>query len=305
MSVVKYRRAAVVALAFSLGAAACGGDDVLGTPDVAACTAGTLTAGKTDTSAVTAESCLMWHDYDYELYRAESWTLRTEANTAYIVRAKALIDGSGDTTFYGDVSVFARNAAGDPVFATGYWSHYGTVSSDNGRSTETIFTSAKPTTVSIRVSSYAGYEGPYAIELIACPMLKLTVGAPAVTQEFTADDCALLSTGGQLPNPTPVRFWSFDADADVSYTATFTRTAGTSNIFGRLRGPGLDFGCYTGACIASSTSTGAGPYSLIRTPTVAGNYTLAILQQTAGTLTASAQVVTTPVVVMAATDSPR
>jgi hypothetical protein len=306
MFAVKYPRATFAALASAVVLAGCGGDTVLGSPDVAACTAGSLSTGSTKSGAVSAESCLLWHDYNYEFYLSESWTIRTKANTVYIVRMVPVAADGGANTFDGEIAVYARNEAGDQSYATGYWGDYGTPNVNGGESQELIFSSPKATTVSLRVFAYSEAEvGSYELELIACSAERVEVGEAAVEQEFDDEGCALLTDGGQLPAPTPVRFWMFAGDADVSYTATFTRVSGTSNIRGRMRGPDLDFGCYTGSCIGSSTGTGAGPFNIIRTPSVDGVYTLAMYQQTAGTLTGSARVVTTPVVLMAPTAAQR
>lgn len=306
MFAVKYHRAVLTALASAVLLAGCGGDNVLGSPDVGACTAGSLSAGATKSGAITAESCLLWHDYEYEFYLSESWTVRTKANTVYIVRLVPVAADGGANTFDGEVAVFARNEAGDHSYGTGYWDEYGTPNVNGGASQELIFSSPKAMTVSLRVFSYSETEvGNYEIELIACPAERIEVGAAAVEQVFDAEGCALLSDGSQSPAPTPVRFWLFPADSGVSYTTTFTRVSGTSTMRGRLRGPDLDFGCYTGNCIGSSTITGTGPFDLVRTPEADGLYTLMMYQQTAGTLTGSARVVTTPVVVMAPTAAQR
>jgi hypothetical protein len=302
MSVVKSRRAAVAALALALATASCGGDEVLGTPDIAACTAGTLTPGAPKAGAISEESCSLWFDYYYDFYQSESWTVNTRANTTYIVRVVPTGEGAANT-WVGDVALFRRNAAGDPVFAGGNWGSYGPVNVNGGRPLELIFGSPRAMTVSVRVLGYT--PGPYEIELLACPTVRLAVGGDAVTQEFTADGCALLSEGGQSPAPTPVRFWSFEGDSAVSYTTTVTRTAGTSNFRGRVRGPDLDFGCYLPLCTTVATTTGAGPYSVARTPSVDGTYTVAVYQQTAGTLTASVRVVTTAGAVMSPTAAAR
>lgn len=302
MTVVKSRRAAFAVLLMGVVAAGCGGDEVLGTPDVAACTAGTLTEGSTKSGAITAESCELWHDYEYEELPSESWTVKTKANTTYIVRVTPTGAGAANT-FRGEASVFRRNAAGDVVYATGYWSTFGPANASGGTATELVFASPRATTVSVRVHAYD--FGPYDIELVACPTIPLELGAPAVTQEFSEDDCVLKSWGGMLPTPAPVRFWSFKADSGVSHTVTVTRTAGSATFYGIWTGPDMDFGCYTGSCISTGGGIGAGPYNIVRTPIVDATYTIAITQWSAGTLTASARAITTPVTLMDATAGQR
>lgn len=300
MSVVKSRPTASAVLVLSLGLAACGGDDVLGTPDVAACTAGTLTEGSIKSGAITAESCELWEDYEFEFLRAESWTVNTKANTAYIVRVVPTGAGAANT-FAGFPSLYRRNAAGDLAYATGYWSSYGPVNANGGQSMEMIFSSPRATTVSVRVS--ATQPGPYDIELVACPITPIDVGAPPSTQEFTADDCVSRSWGGLLPEPTPLRFWSFRADSGVSHTVTVARTAGAASFYGLWTGPDMDFGCYTGSCISTGSGIGGSSYNLVRTPLVDATYTIAIAKWDAGALTASARVITTPVTLMDHVDS--
>lgn len=295
MRIAKYGRATLATVALAALAVGCGDDTVLGAPDVAACTAGTLSAGDTKSGAIDASSCRMWHDYYYGRYLSESWTIHAKANTAYIARLIPKADAEGVNTFNGELAVFGRNGAGDAGFATGYWGSFGTPNTSGGYSVELIFTTTEATTVSLRAFAWADvYTGSYDIELIACPVQKIAVGAPATAQEFDAEGCGLLSDGLQSPAATPVRFWSFDGNAGTSYTTTFTRVAGTSVFRGRQRGPNLDFGCYTGSCIANSTGTGIGPSTIVRTPLVTGSYTVAVLQQTAGTLTASVGVARTP-----------
>lgn len=280
-----YRSATVTALALAIVSASCGDDESLGAPDAKSCTRGSISTGRTVEGKIDEESCMLWNDYDYELLPAESWTFQTSANRAYIVRLTPIEDDEAVNNFNGELQVYGRNEAGDAYYATGYWDTFGTPNGNGGSAQELIFTSRESERVSIRVHSYSlADSGAYELEIISCPMPRIAAGTTSSEVEFTAD-CALESEG--VAPPTAVAFFNFTANVDDDIDVTATRTAGTSTMRMRVRGPDLDFGCYTGNCVSSSSATGVGPLTLSPTFDRGGNFTVAVYQATVGTLTAT------------------
>ncbi|HKS07671.1 MAG TPA: hypothetical protein VJR92_15320 [Gemmatimonadaceae bacterium] len=287
-----YRSATLTALALAVFSASCGDDESLGAPDAKSCTRGSLSVDRTVEGKVDAESCVLWDDYNYDLYPAESWTFQTSANKAYIVRLVPIEDDEAVNNFNGEMEVYARNDEGDAYYATGYWDTYGVANGNGGVSQELVFTSRKSERVSIRVNAYSAADtGAYELTVISCPMPHIAAGATSAAVEFNAD-CALESEG--VTPPTPVAFFNFDANIDDDIDVTATRTAGTSTMRFRVRGPDLDFGCYTASCTSISSATGVGPLTLSPNFDRSGNFTVAVYQATVGTLTATVGVVLNP-----------
>jgi hypothetical protein len=284
------RGAAVAALSLTL-MVACDKDEVLGPPDVAACTSGALTVGETTTGALDESSCLLWYDGIFDVTPAESWSFRTAANTAYIVRLRPIADADGTSELDADLQLFGRSENGDAHFATGSWRSFAFSDDDDvdlfGQ--ELIFSTLTAQTVSIRVQANDDESlGAYELELLSCAMVAVAPGTASAPVALT-DDCELLSEAAPGV-PGRVAFFSFVTGQGEEPELRVTRTGGEASMQVRVNGPGLDGSCWSNRCPSASTITGAGPFDLEPEITVAGYYTVMVLQRTAGSLTASVRV---------------
>ena len=292
------RSFAAVALGACALLAACGDDETLAPPDGVKCTAGAIAAGDTLQGEIAAEGCELWSDYLYGLRVAESWTLRTAKDKVYIVRVRPAVVNGSVNTLDGFTEVYGRNADGDPIILTYQENTYANPSG-GGPAMETIIPSRAAMTLSIRVSANdVGDVGGYEITVDECPLRPVPVGTTSAAVVLDAS-CTLRSLGA--PSPAPVAFFSYEARDGVISTLTATRTAGTANFFVTARGPGTDFGCLTDFCNSATSVSGAGPYAIQQAAELDGGTTVAIVQATAGTLSATLGVAQPPVVVM---DSP-
>lgn len=285
------RGTALAVLSLTQLIVACDKDEVLGPPDVTACTSGALSVGKSVSGALDESSCLMWNDARFTVTPAESWSFRTAANTAYIVRLRPIAGADGASELDADVQVFGRSENGDAHFATGSWSSFAFTDEKDvnllGR--ELIFSTLAPQSVSIRVQADGNESlGTYQLELLSCPMVPVAPGTASEPVALT-DDCELVSEAE--PNvPGRVAFFSFVAEQGEAPEVRVTRTAGDADMQVRINGPGLDGSCWTERCPLASTITGAGPFDLEPDITAPGYYTVMVLQRTAGALTASVRV---------------
>ncbi len=272
-------------LAFALLLASCNSDGILGPPDGAACTRGTLTLGELHNGEVTVDDCVLWNEYqDFEA-PAESWTLHAKANTAYIVRLRPVPNRNAVNSLNAELVLYGRNSAGDAIYGTGYWGNFGNSNVNGGVSKELVFTTATDQTVSLRVQSYSESNvGAYTIEALSCPVVTLLPGATSAPVTL-GPACTVLG-GSPLPE-TRVAFFNLAASAFEDIILTATRTAGTAEMMFHIGGPDLDASCDTGDCVGGFSSQGTGPIVLSGVMPFTGYYTVTLLQQTAGTLTAT------------------
>lgn len=269
-------------------AVGCGGDELIGPPDSVACTRGDATIGAPMPGEIGLRSCLLFNDYLGVTSPAESWTLRTEPQTAYIVRMIPVANAQGVNALSGALHLYARTDDGDPYYATRAWGPYGAANANGGRASELVFTSRRAETVSLRVQAQQLADtGTYRLEITTCPLVEVTRGAEAAAAEFS-EPCALLST----PTPTAVRaaFFSFDAAPVSSVGVKVTRTGGDADLQMLVRGPDLDFRCVASGCSATASPSGAGPFTVPTQILRDGWFSAMVLQKTAGTLQASVAV---------------
>lgn len=297
-----HTRAILIALLFSVTAVACR-DEVLGPPDAASCTVGTIRAGERVTGRVDGRSCDMWNDYHADVSPAESWQLQVEPGKAYIVRLEPrAIGADSSNTFRGALYAWARNRDGDGGFAAGYQNSYGPVNGNNGQARQMVFVPGRAQRISLRVQTFEPTDtGAYALEVITCPVRHVEIGAtsPAVT---LADSCAYRA--GAALDSIRVTFFSFDAAEDTELQVTATRTAGDANLRMRVGGPDLDFSCYTDDCTQIGTGSTAGPATLTPTFRETGRFAAMLSQETAGSLTVTVGVASTAML-RSSTPSPR
>jgi hypothetical protein len=250
---------------------ACGGDDVLAPPDGTACTVGTVAPGDSLNGQIKASSCSVWSDYNNDQTLAESWTLHAKAHTGYVVRVYHREDDSTFDNWQGDVWLYARNAAGDAEFATGWWNGFGSTNGNGGENEELLFAADKDRTVSIRVEANSPSDtGAYTIVVESCAAPAVTIQAVSAAVQVE-NSCEMLSansgTGGH------VAFWTFPNDTLFGASVTFTRTAGTSGFIPYVTGEGLDFGCYSNFCTDVTVVDTAGPATLNPSLDLTGYYT--------------------------------
>lgn len=292
-----HRGALLAVLSLALLAVACDGDDVLGPPDAARCTVGTLAVGTVAGGRIGSDSCTLWGEDLYQATPAESWTFRTAANTVYMVRLTPVADTVGGNTLAANIDLYDRNVHGDSYYATGRLNSYGPVNASGGRAQQLVFASRAAETVSLRVQSWAAEDsGSYTLEVIACPLVQLTLGVTSAP--VTLDDGCTLRTGTGTDS-VRAAFFDFPADADADIDVTANRTAGTASMRLSVRGPDRDVGCYGGNCTASVSATGTGPITLQPTFRADGHFTAILTQETAGTLTAIVRATTPPEAVVA------
>ncbi len=303
MSFTSFRHAALSLVALGTLVAACSDSGGLAPPDGSRCTAGSLAVGDTVRGEVTAESCLMWMDYDFEERHAESWTLRTAKDKVYIVRMVPVAAPGGANTLDGVIYLYGRNASGDPVFLTSRSAAYGAPNVSGGLHQEMIVPSRQPMTLSVRVASNDfGDAGSYTLSVMECPLLTVNVGTTSAAVAIDGS-CSTYAFG--TLDPSPAAFFSFDGEAGATFNVTGTRTAGTSNFGVSLRGPGVDFGCWLPDCNADFAGPGAGPLLINAFTRYDLDYTVAVYQDNPGTLSASVAVARAPVPIVTSTSSQR
>ena len=283
-STVRLAWLAVVALS-TASLASCGGDDVLGPPDGAACTAGSIAPGDSVTGAVTSTSCEVFDISNYVLTSAESWTLHMAKNTAYVVRLRHQAATGVADNWQGDLQVYGRNAQGDINFLTGWWDSFGATNGNGGQNEELFLASPTDRTVSLRISAATKADtGAYSLVVRSCPMVALTAPADTVSIDLTAG-CEALTIDAL---PTRLSFWTFLADSSVQDTTKIDRTAGTGSFSARVASPAFDVNNWTDD-YTSSNSGFATTASLTLTPNVPGPVAgyLAVRSDSAATVSLS------------------
>lgn len=286
MSRVSFR-ASFLPLAVTALAAACGGDSVLAPPDGTRCTAGSLRVGGTVSGELRADGCQLWSDYESTLRTAESWTLRTAKDKVYIVRLKPIAVNGGDNLLDANVWVYGRNEAGDAVLLTAQDGTYANPDGPGGPAVETVIPSREAMTLSVRVAADADDAvGGYELSVSECPLRSVQLGVPADVITLDAS-CTMFTYGGL--SPSPVAFLSYEGEAGVDYSFAATRSSGTANYRMSVRGPNVDFGCYTDDCQNAIANSGSspGPITLFSQPSLTAPHTIVIGQASDGTATVS------------------
>lgn len=254
--------------------ASCGGDDVLGPPDAAACTVGTIAAGDSVSGNVSGSSCLLWSDYNYVETRAESWTLHAKKNTAYIVRLRHQSQDTvgGFDNWSGDLALYGRNAQGDPEFETGWWDSFGVGNGNSGVNEEMMLATDRDQTWSIRVESASKADtGAYSLTVESCPLHPLTTAAPVTGVNVTATGCYSLTFQAAA---TRIAFFSYPGDSLTNNTVTSTRTAGAAYQHGEITGPDNDVSSWTSSSYRTNFSGDTTQTSGIYHPAATGRQTL-------------------------------
>lgn len=273
-----------------IAAAGCGGDDLLAPPDGSACTVGSIAPGDSVEGGIGASSCEVWSDQSSDRTVAASWTLNAKAHTAYVVRVYHRADTAAFDHWRGDVWLYARNAAGDAEWASGWYSSFGSANGNGGQNEELVFASAKAQTVSIRIESATPADtGLYTIVVESCAAPNLADG---VTSAPVAVDssCTMLSHAAG----SHVAFWTFTGDTTNGNSVTFTRTAGTDLIGANVSGEGLDFSCYSSQCTAENVADSVGPVTIYPQLDLPGTFTAWVTTPLGGTATVTAELATGP-----------
>lgn len=267
------RAAAVTAATCITLLAACGGDDVLGPPDGAKCTAGSVSPGDSIKSEITASSCEFWNDYDYEVNWGESWTLNAKANTAYIVRVRHVENDSAVDGIGARLRAYARNDQGDPIFATGTWYNFGPTNVNGFQHTEMFLATDVNRQFSIRIMvSDTAYAGAYTLSVESCPVRRMDGG-----ESFTGVDVSAgCHSESYLNNGRDYRlaFFSYPGHPDSVFTTEGILTDGNGTLYPQASGPDLDIGCYTDDCLWFHPSNGVTSFSYAPTVNIEGRMTL-------------------------------
>lgn len=239
--------------------AGCAGSDVLAPPDGSACTRGAVAPGDSVSGAITGASCVMFSDRNNEWVRAESWTLNARRNTAYTVRLRHVATATAPDSWKGDLFAYARNPQGDPVFGTGWWDTFGAANGNGGNNEELFLATDADRTISLRVQvSALADTGAYTLSVESCPLHPIPDGSGLDGIDVTTG-CTSLSYAAA---PLRVSFFSFTADTFHTYHALASRTAGNGTISGKVTGPDLDVGCWTGTCTWSPDTAGVTDFDL-------------------------------------------
>lgn len=265
------RLSSTAVLGLALIAAACSGDDILGPPDAAACTAGTIAAGDSVSGNVSTSSCTLWSDYNYVETRAQSWTLHAQKNTAYIVRLRHQEDAHAFDNWKGDLVLYGRNAHGDPEFETGWWLNFGVANANGGVNEEMMLATDRDQTWSIRVESASTADtGAYTLSVEKCPLRPITTDSGATGVDVATGCHSLTFAGGNKR----IAFFSYPGDTLSSFKVTSTRTAGSAFQYGEITGPDNDVSNWTDYSFSTSFSGDTTMTSTTYTPAAPGRQTL-------------------------------
>lgn len=266
-----FHRAAAGLLATLLAVTlACSSTEILGPPDAAACTVGTLRpkAGIPDTvsSRIDADDCRRYSSITLEDAFAESWTLTLEPMTAYVVRLLPSETTPGVVPLSGVLTAIARNAQGDAGIVT-----IGRVDKDNDRGdTELVIGSADSRTVSLRVEGRTpDAQGPYRMIVEQCPVRELPLDS-TVSGVGTTNSCLVRNWSS---SPRRLTFASVAVERQGEHLFTFQRTAGTATIRSVVAGPDLDLLGAREGSLRLRTSSASTADSLAPMITVPGRYT--------------------------------
>ena len=273
--------------------AACSGNDVLGPPDGTACTVGSIAPGDSVKGEVTGSSCQMWSDMNYENVWAQSWTLQAKKNTAYVVRLRHVQNAAAADNWRGDLYSYARNAQGDAVWATGWWSNFGSSNGNGGQNEEMFLTTDADRAISLRVQvSALADTGAYTLSVESCALHPIPDGADLTGIDVTTG-CHVLSYAAPALR---MSFFSFFADTLHTYHAIATATAGTGTLYGKVAGTDLDVGCYTEGCTWSTAVTGVTGFDLDLSSdiSVPGRQTLLVGVNADSTATVTVSTTSTP-----------
>lgn len=273
--------------------AGCGGNDLVGPPDGPTCTRGLVAPGDSVKGAITAASCVMFSDRNNGWVRAESWTLDAKRNTAYVVRLRHVENSAAVDNWNGDLFAYARNPEGDPVFGTGRWHTFGVANGNGGYDQELFLATDADRTISLRVQvSALADTGSYTLSVEGCPLHPISDGTGLTGIDVTTG-CTSVSYAAA---PIRLSFFSFPADTFHAYHALGSRTAGNGTISGKVTGPDLDVGCWTGPCTWSADTAGGTAFDLDLTGVIytPGRQTLLVGVSADSTATVSVGLTATP-----------
>lgn len=282
------------ALVLGLTLAACDGG-ALAPADGTLCTVGTLAPQDSVSGVVNASSCEVFDPDSYNRTFAQSWTLRVQANTAYIVRLRqgAGLDPLGH--FNGNVEAFGRNAQGDPSLLTGWWGTFGDPNANGGQDMEMFLTPDQARTLSIRVSSYSKADsGAYSLVVEQCRVTTFDASAAAHDNIDLGRGCRAESVDYFTGSPMKVSFFSFPSAANVNDSVLVDRTAGTGSFFSYVAGPGLDLACWGGDCTSAGGNSFGTTAKYRISPDLPGRMTILAGVRADSAATVSIRVVTTP-----------
>jgi hypothetical protein len=234
------RRARRLGVAGGVGLAvlaACTEKSILAPPDGARCTVGTIAPalGKLDTlaSETSAGRCERFSHAYRSMFPTESWTLRLEPASAYVIRLEPVEVTPGVFRFSGALAAYTRNAQGDPVIAS-----LGLLAFEGQQVVgELLVASDSARELSLRVESL-GLQGvgPYRLIVQRCPLTIVPLDS-IVRGVRSNDGCLSRHTHSGARRltffATPIA-----SPREVEFHAE--RASGTASLRARVAGPALD-----------------------------------------------------------------
>jgi hypothetical protein len=203
---------------------ACSGDEILGPPDSGRCVAGTLSTDAAKPGHLGASSCVLWSPWNYNFGPAQSWTLRMEADRAYIVRLIPTDTAPGARPLNAFLAAYGRNAQGDAGLEAVSGCTFGSLN----RSHEMVLTSTTARTMSIRAEAMAPDDsGSYVIEVSSCALLHITMDSLHTGINSTAGCAARGMHNGARSRVTLMQF-EVESVADIDLLVR--RVAGNAAI---------------------------------------------------------------------------
>lgn len=220
-------------LVLLVGAAACAGEEILGPIDPARCNRGVLDVTTVTNSVVNAADCTVFSDWQFEPALAETWTLRLQPHTGYVIRLLSVEMTPGVSPFRGEIVAYERDASGEAQLVT-----TGRNFGPNNRHEELVMTTDRARTLALRIETRSPADtGAYRIEVSTCPVRRILPDS-VLTGISTAAGC--LSEGGFAGPRSRLTFFDFEVDDLDGLLLGYDQLAGSASISGVLAGPDLD-----------------------------------------------------------------
>ncbi len=258
------------ALALTL---ACSGDEILGPIDTAACTRGALDVTTSTQSAVNGADCELWSEWQFEPVPAETWTLRLEPHTGYVIRLISHEQTPGVFPFRGELLAYERDANGERQLVAASEA-YG----PGNRNEELVMTTDRARVIALRVEARQRSDtGVYRLEVSTCPVHHVPLDS---TVRGVSSNTGCLSEGTFAGARSRLTFFDFDIrrldDLFIAYERRAGSGTNTGTLRARLSGPDLDVAAsFSGSFLAASPAT-ANVFDFNASAQRIGRYTLSV-----------------------------
>lgn len=256
-----------LALLVAVVAAACAADEVFGPIDTARCHRGALDVTTVTNGVVNSADCTVFSDWQFEAALAETWTLRLQPRTGYVIRLLSVETTPGVSPFRGELVAYERDASGEAQLVTA-----GQNFGPNNRHEELVMTTDRARTLALRIETRSPTDtGAYRIEISTCPVRRVPLDS-VLTGISTTAGC--LSESDFAGARSRLTFFDFMVDDLDGLLLGYDRTAGNASLTGVLAGPDLDLNRSLSPSYRESTTAledfFEGPVPLV------GRYTAAI-----------------------------